>query len=138
MEPLQPRLDHHAAIWSAVAAKVPEHIVVTEVDAGLDPTYTPVSIVTEPVVRAATELTRGVFTATFSVLTYAGSESEARKVHYEVADAVLDLGDMMYDGVPARAARVVCTVEPSALPSSAAPEWPGVMSSYTTYIRTWR
>lgn len=138
MEPLQPRLDHHAAIWSAVADKVPEHTVVTEVDAGLDPTYTPVSIVTEPVVRAATELTRGVFTATFSVLTYAGSESEARKVHYEVADAVLDLGDMSYDGVPARAARVVCTVEPSALPSSAAPEWPGVMSSYTTYIRTWR
>jgi len=121
-----------------VAAKVPEHTVVTEVDAGLDPTYTPVSIVTEPVVRAATELTRGVFTATFSVLTYAGTESEARKVHYEVADAVLDLGDMTYAGVPARAARVVCTVEPSALPSSAAPEWPGVMSSYTTYIRTWR
>lgn len=138
MEPLQPRLDYHAAIWSAVADKVPEHTVVTEVDAGLDPTYTPVSVVTEPVVRAATELTRGVFTATFSVLTYAGSESEARKVHYEVADAVLDLGDMSYDGVAARAARVVCTVEPSALPSSAAPEWPGVMSSYTTYIRTWR
>lgn len=138
MEPLQPRLDHHAAIWSAVTAKVPEHTVVTEVDAGLDPTYRPVSIVTEPVVRAATEFTRGVFTATFSVLTYAGTESEARKVHYEVADAVLDLGDMEYDGVTARASKVVCTVEPSALPSSAAPEWPGVMSSYTTYVRTWR
>lgn len=138
MEPLQPRLDHHAAIWSAVAAKVPELTVVTEVDAGLDPAYTPVSIVTEPVVRAATEFTRGVFTATFSVLTYAGTEAEARRVHNEVADAVLALGDMSYDGVDARAARVVCTVEPSALPSSAAPEWPGVMSSYTTYIRTWR
>ena len=138
MEPIQPRLDHHAAIWSAVAAKVPELIVVTEVDAGLDPSHEPVSVVTEPVVRAATELTRGVFTATFSVLTYAGTESEARKVHYEVADAVLELGDMSYDGVTARAARVVCTVEPSALPSSAAPEWPGVLSSYTTYIRTWR
>lgn len=138
MEPLQPRLDHHAAIWSAVAAKVPELTVVTEVDAGLDPTYTPVSIVTEPVVRAATEFTRGVFTATFSVLTYAGTEAEARRVHNEVADAVLELVDMEYDGVTARASKVVCTVEPSALPSSAAPEWPGVMSSYTTYIRTWR
>lgn len=138
MEPLQPRLDHHAAIWSAVAAKVPELTVVTEVDAGLDPTYTPVSIVTEPVVRAATEFTRGVFTATFSVLTYAGTEAEARQVHNEVADAVLELVDMEYDGVTARASKVVCTVEPSALPSSAAPEWPGVMSSYTTYIRTWR
>lgn len=138
MEPLQPRLDHHAAIWSAVAAKVPEHTVVTEVDAGLDPTYMPVSIVTEPVVRAATEFTRGVFTATFSVLTYAGTEAEARRVHNAVADAVLDLVDMEYDGVTARASKVVCTVEPSALPSSAAPEWPGVMSSYTTYVRTWR
>lgn len=138
MEPLQPRLDHHAAIWSAVAAKVPEHTVVTEVDAGLDPTYKPVSIVTEPVVRAATEFTRGVFTATFSVLTYAGTESEARRVHNAVADAVLDLVDLEYDGVTARASKVVCTVEPSALPSSAAPEWPGVMSSYTTYVRTWR
>lgn len=138
MEPLQPRLDHHAAIWSAVAAKVPEHTVVTEVDAGLDPTYKPVSIVTEPVVRAATEFTRGVFTATFSVLTYAGTEAEARRVHNAVADAVLDLVDLEYDGVTARASKVVCTVEPSALPSSAAPEWPGVMSSYTTYVRTWR
>jgi hypothetical protein len=138
MEPLQPRLDHHAALWSAVAAKVPEHTVVTEVDAGLDPTYTPVSIVTEPVVRTATEYTRGVFTATFSVLTYAGTEAEARRVHNDVADAVLALGDMEYGGVVARASKVVCTVEPSALPSSAAPEWPGVVSSYTTYIRTWR
>ena len=138
MEPRQPRLDHHAAIWSAVAAKVPEHTVVTEVDAGLDPTYTPVSIVTEPVVRAATELTRGVFTVTFSVLTYAGTEAEARRVHNEVADAVLDLIELSYDGVDARASRVVCTVEPSSLPSSAASDWPGVMSSYSTYIRTWR
>lgn len=138
MEPKQERLDHHAAIWSAVSAAVPEHMVVTEVDAGLDPTHTPVSVITEPTVRAATELTRGVFTATFSVMTYADTEREARRVHYEVADAVLDLGDMSYDGVTAWAARVVCTVEPSALPSSAAPEWPGVMSSYTTYIRTWR
>ena len=138
MEPRQPRLDHHAAIWSAVADKVPEHTVVTEVDAGLDPTYTPVSIVTEPVVRAATELTRGVFFVTFTVLTYAGTEAEARRVHNEVADAVLDLVDMEYDGVAGRASRVVCTAEPSALPSSAAPEWPGVMSSYSTYVRTWR
>lgn len=138
MEPLQQRLDHHAAIWSAVAAKVPEHTVVTEVDAGLDPSYTPVSIVTEPVVRAATDFTRGVFTATFSVMTYAGTEAAARRVHNDVADAVLDLRGLEHDGVEARASKVVCTVEPSALPSSAAPEWPGVMSSYTTYIRTWR
>lgn len=138
MEPKQRRLDHHAAIWAAVSDAVPEHAVVTEVDAGLDPAYTPVSVITEPVVRAASDLTRGVFTAAFSVMTYAATEREARWVHYEVADAVLDLGDMSYDGVSAWAARVVCTVEPSALPSSAAPDWPGVMSSYTTYIRTWR
>lgn len=138
MEPKQERLDHHAAIWSAVAEAVPEHIVVTEVDAGLDPTLTPVSVITEPIVRAASELTRGVFVATFSVMTYAVTERVARRVHYEVADAVMDLGDLSYFGVSAWAARVVCTVEPSALPRSAAPDWPGVMSSYTLYIRTWR
>lgn len=138
MEPLQPRLDHHAAIWHAVATKVPEHTVVTEVDGGLDPTYTPVSVITEPTVRAASEYTRGVFTATFNVLTYAGTEAEARRVHNEVADAVLALKDIGHDGVTGSVSKVVCTVEPSALPSSAAPEWPGVMSGYTTYIRTWR
>lgn len=138
MEPKQKRLDHHAAIWAAVAEELPEHIVATEVDAGLDPTLVPVSVITEPTVRAASELTRGVFTATFSVMTYAATERVARRVHYEVADVVLDMGDLSYGGVSAWAARVVCTVEPSVLPRSAAPDWPGVMSSYTTYIRTWR
>lgn len=138
MEPKQKRLDFHAAIWQAVAAKVLGHVVVTSVDAGLDPSRMPVSVITEPVVRAATDLTRGVFTATFSVMTYAGSEAVAREVHYEVADAVLGIVNVSYGGVSARAAKVACTVEPSALPSSAAPDWPGVMSSYTAYIRTWR
>ena len=138
MEPKQQRLDFHVAIWQAVAAKVPKHVVVTSVDAGLDPARTPVSVITEPVVRAATDLTRGVFTATFSVMTYAGSETVARRVQHEVADAVLSMVNVSYDGVSARAAKVNCTVEPSALPSSAAPDWPGVMSSYTAYIRTWR
>lgn len=138
MEPKQPRLDHHAAIWAALAAKVPEHMVVTSVDAGLDPTRTPVSIVIEPTTRAATEFTRGVFDVTFTLMTYAGTESEARRVHNEVADAVLELVDIEHEGVRARMSKVVCTLEPSAIPSTAAPEWPGVMSSYTTYIRTWR
>ena len=107
-------------------------------DASLDPSHSPVSVLTEPAVRPASDLTRGVFIATFSVLTYAGTESEARRAHFDVADAVLALTRVAFNGVPARLAKVTCTVEPSELPSSAAPEWPGVMSSYTTYIRTWR
>lgn len=138
MEPTQARLDYHAAIWAGLKDAVTSHSVVTEVDASLDPSRSPVSVVTEPAVRPASELTRGVFIATFSVLTYAGTENEARRAHIDVADTLLGLTRVEFDGVPARLARVTCTVEPSELPSSAAPEWPGVMSSYTTYIRTWR
>lgn len=138
MEPLQPRLDHHAAIWQAIARTVPHYTVVTEVDAGLDPTLAPVTVVTEPTVQASTEFTRGVFSVTLTAMTYAATEAEARRVHNEIADVVLGLTDIEYDEVQARMSKVVCTLEPSALPSSAAPEWPGVMSSYTTYVRTWR
>lgn len=138
MEPTQARLDHHAAIWSALSKRVTGHSVVTEVDASLDPTTAPVSVVTEPAVRPASELTRGVFIATFSVVTYAGKDTQARVAHNEAADAALGLIDLSYGGVEARASKVVCTVEASALPNSAAPEWPGILSSYTLYIRTWR
>lgn len=137
MEPLQKRLDFHAALRSAVAAEVPDLVVVGEVDAGLCPEREAVTVLTEPTVHAATELTRGVFNVTFALLTYADSEREARRVHYQVADAVLSLGELSWGGVDAWAARVTCTQEPAKLPTSAAYEWPGLISNYAAYIRTW-
>lgn len=139
MEPRQPRLDIHAALWRAVSKAVPAERVLTSIDGGATPDEAPLTIIAEPVARAAGDIpVRGVFDVTFSAITYAGTENEARAPHNAIADAILELTELEHGGVAARVARVTCTLEPSVAPSSAAPNWPGIMSSYTAYIRIWR
>ena len=138
MEPKPYRLDFHAATWAALRAAVPDQIIITSSGADMDPGAAPVTVLTEPQAVQATVRSRGVHSLSFEVLTYSDREETARAAHIQVADAVLELQTVAFDGVQGRVSAVRCEIEPVALKDPSAPEWPGVLSRYTMYVRTWR
>lgn len=138
MEPRTPRLDFHAALWSAFKDAEPDLLFITSSGADMDPARQPVTVITEPQVQQSSVHSRGVFTVSYEILTYSDTEETARAAHMRVADAALDLQWLHFNGVQGRAAAVQCELEPLTLHDAAAPDWPGVVSRYTMHVRTWR
>lgn len=131
MEPTMERMDPQAVLYQALVEAGAD--VVGSVDATLNPTDTPVTVVRATSAEPAGRLTRWVFTVTASVVTYAATEGQAWDAHTAVADAVLGLTDAV--GGSVRVSAVVCTQEPAALGSADTPQWPGLVSLYSMTLR---
>jgi hypothetical protein len=139
MEPKTPRLDPVAVLYTALSSAVTGHRVYTGVDASVDPAVSPVTVLTVPSHTPAGAYTRWSFSVDVTLMTYAASTAEAARIHAEAADALLELTEASTeDGRPVAVSGVICTLEPADLPTRAAPQWPGVMSSYNLFLRTWR
>lgn len=131
MEPTMERMDPQAVLYQALTEAGAD--VVGSVDASLNPTDTPVTVVRTTSAEPAGRLTRWVFSVTATVVTYAATEDAAWTAHTAVSDAVLGLGDVI--GGSIRVSGVVCTQEPTALGSADTPQWPGLVSLYSMTLR---
>lgn len=132
MEPTHTRLDPLALISTALLQGA-THPVVTDMDAGMDPIQDPVTVVQVPNVTPASPLTRWSFQVSVTLSTFAESSATAWGAHTEVADAMLDLSGL--DGGRVRVSSVTCTLEPVNITGRTAPQWPGLVSTYTLFIR---
>lgn len=132
MEPTSPRLDPQAVLYQALVEAGAS--VVGDVDATLNPTAEPVTVVRTSYAEPAGRLTRWVYSVVVTLTTYADSAGAAWDAHTSVADALLGLTDVLDDSV--RVSGVVCTQEPQAIGSADTPQWPGMVSLYSLTIRT--
>lgn len=132
MEPTHTRLDPLALISTALL-QATAHPVVTDMDAGMDPSRAPVTVVQVPTHVTAGPYTRWNFQVSVTISTFAESSTAAWGAHTEVADAMLDLSGL--DGGRVRVSSVTCTLEPVNITGRTAPQWPGLVSTYTLFIR---
>lgn len=132
MDPTHTRLDPLALISTALLTAA-THPVTTDMDAGMDPSRGPVTVVQVPNHVPAGPYTRWSFQVSVTISTFAGSSATAWEAHTEVADAMLDLAGLDYGRV--RVSSVTCTLEPVNITGRTAPQWPGLVSTYTLFMR---
>lgn len=132
MEPQHARVDHLAALAIHLDGLV-GHEVVTDLDAGADLELGPVTVLQAPTITPAGPYTRWSFQLSLVAITYATSASAAYAAHTRVADAILELTSV--EGGAVTVSSVQSTLEPVAHNARTAPQWPGVMSTYTMYTR---
>lgn len=138
MEPRTPRIDALAAIYRALRDTVAGHRITTELEAGDDASGDPLTVVQVNVVPAG-PYTRSAFNVDVTLMTFATTTTAALPAHVEAADAMLELTEVTDDnGVAGLVSAVVSTLEPSEVPGRSAPQWPGQLSRYNLYLRTWR
>lgn len=109
--------------------------VVTGMDAGANPTDTPVTVIQVPTVSPAGRLTRWAFDVSITVTTFAESSARAWGAHEKVCDAILDMSSLDSRAGLIRISSAVCTLEPVNVTGRNAPQWPGLLSNYTVYMR---
>lgn len=132
MFPEHKRLDPLALLVAELSALV-DPPVFSDVDASLDPRVQQVHVLQVPTVVPAGRLSRWSFTVDAVLMTYADTPGNAWSYHTEAADAILELSGLASGQV--KVSNVQCTAEPSNLPGRTAPEWPGLISTYSMTLR---
>ena len=126
------RRDHLALLVDHLDRLV-DHPVVSDLDAGANPSHQPVTIVQVPQTEPAGPYTRWSFDVSVTLTTFAGSSDQAWRHHAQVADILLDTTAVAEGSV--LVSSVVCTLEPTNVPGRTAPDWPGLVSTYTMSMR---
>lgn len=132
MEPYHMRRDHLALLVDHLD-RLADHPVVSDLDAGANPAHQPVTIVQVPQTEPAGPYTRWSFDLSVTLTTFAGSSAQAWGHHAQVADILLDTASVADGAV--LVSSVVCTLEPTNVPGRTAPDWPGLVSTYTMSMR---
>lgn len=132
MEPRHSRLDPLALLVDHLD-RLADHPVVSDLDAGANPAHQPVTIVQVPQTGPAGAYTRWSFDVSVTLTTFAGSSAQAWGHHAQVADLLLDT-TAVADGA-VLVSSVMCTLEPTNVPGGTAPDWPGLVSTYTLSMR---
>lgn len=132
MEPAHARLDPLGLL--SLALQTPGQDVFTDTDAALDPRHRPVTVV-QTTARPHGPYTRWSMEVDVTLVTYAGSTTDAYHAHTEVADMLLALDELDSPSGRVGVSGVTCTMEPSNITGRTAPDWPGQVSTYTLYLR---
>lgn len=132
MEPRHTRRDHLALLVEHLDS-LADHPVVSDLDAGADPAHQPVTVVQVPQTVPAGPYTRWSFDVSVTITTFAGSSAQAWDHHAQVADLLLATTAVAQGEV--LVSSVVCTLEPTNVPGRTAPDWPGLLSTYTMSMR---
>lgn len=111
-----------------------EHQILTAMGAEVSRLDLPVTVVTVPTMVQAGRVDRWAFRVQVAVTTFAASLADAEGPHYAAHDALLE-ATASFDGA-VLISSLVCDSEP--LPHVARPgaDWPGLVSTYTLYMRS--
>lgn len=132
MEPQHTRRDHLALLVDHLDS-LADHPVVSDMDAGANPSHQPVTVVQIPQTEPAGPYTRWSFDVSATIMTFAGSSAQAWDHHAQVADLLLATTAVARGEV--LVSSVVCTLEPTNVQGRTAPDWPGLVSTYTMSMR---
>lgn len=132
MEPTHPRLDPLALLVQQLGTQA-DHPVVSYMDASENPSEQPISVIQIPNHAPHSLTTRWSFSVDITITTFARTSATAWSYHAPLADAILELTAL--DGGRVTVSTPHCTLEPVTVAGGSGPQWPGVVSNYTIYIR---
>lgn len=133
MEPRHARMDPLGLLVTQLDLEV-SHPVYAGTEASMDPArHGPVSVLQVSAHAPAGRLTRWSFAVTVVAMTYAATPGEAFQAHGQLADTILDLTTV--DNGAVKVSSVVSELEPEDIPVRSATDWPGLMSTYSMYLR---
>lgn len=110
------------------------HTVLTSMGAETARMDLPVTVVTVPTMRQAAPLDRWAFRVQVSLTTFAAELAAAEAPHYAAHDALL-AATASFDG-SILISSLVCDSEPLPIVSRPGADWPGLVSTYTLYMRS--
>lgn len=123
-----------AAVVSELLDHATGHTVLTSMGAETARMDLPVTVVTVPTMQQAGAVDRWAFRVQVSLTTFAAELAAAEAPHYAAHDALL-AATVSFDGA-VLISSLMCDSEPLPHVSRPGADWPGLVSTYTMFMRS--